>query len=542
MAAPWEKYQQSAGAGADAGPWTKYAAPAATPSDRVGGAFDAIGQASSAPAQLSAGLGEQAGAPAQVGVAEDVARSAATGLRSGAEGVVGTFGDLNKLQEELYSFLGDKFGKTPEVAQKARELAQAFPLFGENVPSTEDVQNVTNKIVGQPREPQTTAGKYARTIGEFAPAAVAPGGIFRKAASVAVPAIASEAAGQATEGTPLEPYARLGGALAGGVATLGRPQARALKNAAKNAPTPEALKDVTNKLYQTLRDSGIQYDRAAYGRNILTLSDRLRKEGYRPNSTPEVFAMVKDLVDDFSRGTPLGFDDINGLVKVVNEKARGAARDNPALARAFGIVRDSLDNFESLAPLTNTANLPRGTVNELRTAARETALKNIKQRELNRIVQDSDLLVAGEEAGLRNGILKMLRSKKGAGLFKGAERAALLQVAKGRKPLQTLSRFGLDLGSMQGNASFLPALGAGAAATAGGAPAAVALGLAGTAAKSASPRLTKRAFEQAAAAIRSGKLDDPATLKALEDAIKQRQVRALVGGGVATSSASGGGQ
>ncbi|MEZ0218666.1 MAG: hypothetical protein ACAH22_00070 [Tardiphaga sp.] len=85
-------------------------------------------------------------------------------------------------------------------------------------------------------KPQTTAGKYAGTIGEFA----APGGLPSKAArtaprvaqkvgnylqdvvgNVIVPAVTSETAGQITEGTAAEPWARLAGALFGNGVTAG---------------------------------------------------------------------------------------------------------------------------------------------------------------------------------------------------------------------------------------------------------------------------------------------------------------------------------
>lgn len=72
---------------------------------------------------------------------------------------------------------------------------------------------------GKLPEPQTTAEKYIRAVGEFAPAAIGGGAsLGAKAAQVVAPALASEAAGQATEGTSLEPWARVGGALAGGTA------------------------------------------------------------------------------------------------------------------------------------------------------------------------------------------------------------------------------------------------------------------------------------------------------------------------------------
>lgn len=104
--------------------------------------------------------------------------------------------------------------------------------------------------VGEFYEPKTTFEKFLRTGGEFAPAAfmgpaASAGG---RAAQVAGPAVASETAGQLTEGTSYEPYARLAGALGGGVAT----------NAAARTITPIPKRDpVLNKAVQTLEKEGV---------------------------------------------------------------------------------------------------------------------------------------------------------------------------------------------------------------------------------------------------------------------------------------------
>lgn len=65
-------------------------------------------------------------------------------------------------------------------------------------------------------EPQTTAGEFTRTAGEFLPGAAAFGGLSPSnlLRFGIVPGLASEAAGQATEGTAAEPFARAGAALA----------------------------------------------------------------------------------------------------------------------------------------------------------------------------------------------------------------------------------------------------------------------------------------------------------------------------------------
>lgn len=100
-------------------------------------------------------------------------------------------------------------------------------------------------------QPQTTAGEYAATVAEFLPGAVAgPGNVLRNALMFgALPGAASEFAGQRTEGTPLEPYARTAAAL--GTGFLGvRPSGRV-------APIGGA-DDEAVRLANVLRSEGVQ--------------------------------------------------------------------------------------------------------------------------------------------------------------------------------------------------------------------------------------------------------------------------------------------
>lgn len=69
-------------------------------------------------------------------------------------------------------------------------------------------------VTGPFYQPKTSAGEYARTIGEYAPAALAPGGGFLSSLLrfAVLPGLASETAGQLTKGSAAEPWIR---ALAG---------------------------------------------------------------------------------------------------------------------------------------------------------------------------------------------------------------------------------------------------------------------------------------------------------------------------------------
>ena len=156
--------------------------------------------------------------------AVDAGQSLASGVRQGVESSMGGIGDANSINGRAASWLAEKLGASPETAQKL-ELAARFinPLTG-MLPSSGDIRQVTEPVIGAPHAPETVTGEYARTIGEFVPGAVmGPGGVGRKTAMAVVPAVMSETAGQFTKGTKLEPYARLVAAILGSGAVAAVP-------------------------------------------------------------------------------------------------------------------------------------------------------------------------------------------------------------------------------------------------------------------------------------------------------------------------------
>jgi hypothetical protein len=139
-----------------------------------------------------------------VNTTADVAKSLGAGVVRGGLGLVGLPGSVESLGRAGINAAASLAGYEQAVSP-------------ENVlPSGQDLEKRLERVTGPLYQPQTTAGKYARTIGEFAPGVAFPGGMAQRVVgNVLAPAVASETAGQATEGTSLEPYARLGGALAG---------------------------------------------------------------------------------------------------------------------------------------------------------------------------------------------------------------------------------------------------------------------------------------------------------------------------------------
>lgn len=204
-------------------------------------------------------------APKPISTGEDIARGGATGLVEGGVSLPGAFGDLRTMGESVAKWAQDKMGvKGPApkmrgsmpveaLAGAAEKFAKAhgidpriartaFALMPGGgmafAPSSADIIDMVGG--GKPLyQPQTTAGQYTRTAAQLLPAALAPGTAVQRVARVAVPAVTSETAGQLTKGTPMEPYARMAGALLGGGATelalRPGPQDRLLAQASRGA-------------------------------------------------------------------------------------------------------------------------------------------------------------------------------------------------------------------------------------------------------------------------------------------------------------------
>jgi hypothetical protein len=168
-------------------------------------------------------------AKAMVPVA-DVALSGASGIVRGAAETAMMPITLPKLAADGIVNLGEwairkAFGMDPLSAEEAARRDQIAQENQSIIAPERLVSGVRGLMNDTLHKPETTVGEYAGTIGEFA----VPGAIFGKAGKVEglankakalvgdalIPALTSETAGQATEGTKMEPYARAIGAVAG---------------------------------------------------------------------------------------------------------------------------------------------------------------------------------------------------------------------------------------------------------------------------------------------------------------------------------------
>lgn len=184
-----------------------------------------------------------------VDTASDVVKSAGSGIASGAVKLAGMIPDISgamKSAANKYLFdplLDATIGKPSKELSPDQQPPDINKMFG-----SDSLKKAAESVAGDFYEPQTTGGKFAHSIGEALPgAALAPGGVAGRLLSAAGAGAGSEAAGQLTEGTKFEPWARVAGAFAGGMAPM----------VAGRAVTPLPSSPARQNLVQNLNDEGV---------------------------------------------------------------------------------------------------------------------------------------------------------------------------------------------------------------------------------------------------------------------------------------------
>lgn len=327
--------------------------------------------AEGAHAALMEMLGEapQTTQPAQPEVSglQDVAQAAAGGVMRGAVSTLAlpemAARAIRRGGEEVYqAFGGEVKEETPILETYTEELARG--IIGA-VPLAEEIMEY---------EPQTTTGKFFGTAAEFVGGAGAAGGVGRLAAkgakklsakkveniaeglaktgltkeaqAAAITAgVASEAAGQATEGTELEPYARVAGAIA--------------------APTVVARSfNLAAKPYDTWVKPRQIYDQVKTGNEAvdLTLSRAIAKPSKETQKAfkDTAYREVDKIGDTFSQ------DDLMGLAENTRAKLyqgvagnklditpQGKFRGEGHIKQALDIIDEYTDAPSTLSNLDN---------------------------------------------------------------------------------------------------------------------------------------------------------------------------------------------
>lgn len=298
---PWEKYSSPAAEG----PWAKYGgAPAAEPQP-----------------ELSTG-----------DYAADILKSGGIGLAKGAIGLAGLPGDLQRLAQTGADYIdpNHKFF-TPENKEMS-------------LPGSGDIQKGVEGYTGEFYKPKTTPGKYAETVGEFAPGGFAKKAVdipMRALTRVLLPALGSESAGQLAEGTAAEPAARIVGALTGSV--LGH-KATVPKSV---VPNKDELFAEANRQYEGARALGVEYKPDAVRDVAVQLRQRLDKMGIDDTVAEKTLRQVSKLETPPDGTVAATYSNVENARKKFGTIA---GSNDPTERKAASISKRAIDEFLESPP------------------------------------------------------------------------------------------------------------------------------------------------------------------------------------------------
>ncbi len=464
---------------------------------------------------------QQAAMAEQPGVMEDVAKSGGIGIAKGVIAAPGAFGAVSALNERLAS-QGAEYLGAPEWAQNVAGKAGRY-LLGPlgSMPTTQQIQGTIEQQTGKFYEPQTTAGEYAETIGEFAPTALmGPGSVARKTAMAVVPAVASETAGQMTGDNP---YAKAGTAIVASALTAGKSGAatKAMREAAPDAATVKAQTDAA---YTRLREAGIQFKDNPYKGMVMRIRNKLHQHGWRPRDGDPISGDIKELESRI--GKPNDWSEVENLRQYVGNLPTNASKTDITRAR---IIKDEIDAFIAEAGnIESTKGVAPEVVSTMAKQARELARKNIMARELAAMKDKSQWYLGGEESGLRNQVASF--GRKNQGKLTDAEKEALKKITNREGPMNLLHTTGSRIGQIGMTAAGIGS-GIGVVPTA--------LGLGGhLVARKLSEKYTQKAINDAIATVLAGRPAQKRALLAEQGAKKEIMARRLIGAGAGYQSST----
>ena len=468
-----------------------------------------------------------------------VAKNLGAGLVEGVAAIPTAPRDIGMLAGQGVTYGIDRLrGLTPEQAsaeqQRVRQQSQMYEQsFGIPSPLSLIQRGYESYVKPMLPEAKTTPEKYARTIGQFAPAALSPGSALQRTANVVIPAVASEAAGQATEGTSAEPVARLVGGLVGG--RLATPRTTAIKETAKLSPSQQKLAKNVRQSYADIENAGVYYDPRVFKQKISNLNKTLMDKSLDIGAEGIVKDMQRFAKSNKSRLTP----------SYITEKFSELGSDilaNPSASpkekRAAGMARDALMDILESSPLVSPKGLSGTDLAAMNKKARELAAASLRSEAVGRRVQKGLGAQAGVVSGIRNQMTSLankLIDQKGAG-WSPMEREALALAAKGKfttNALNILGKFGFGGGS---NAALIPGLGAaGGFGVAGmglpGIMGALAVPAAGSLARFGAGRMTKSQADLLQKVLRAGRTGQAAGLSSAERKNAEALIRQLVSSG-----------
>jgi hypothetical protein len=238
--------------------------------------------------------------------AADTATDALIGAGSGVTDAAVSLGELPADIATGARWLANKAGVPMDRYNQFTKAAKMNPIVGGVIGGSQalrdEMANPTTSVgkglkAYREYKPETTVGEYAKTTGEFAAGALGPkqGLATRVGKYVLAPALASETAGQVTEGTKLEPYARAAGGLlglGGGALALNRVGERGAKNALRSA---EDFEKTGKDAYEEAKNARVILKRSSIDNLKSGLAQHLDDIGFLPGSETKANAVLNDI-------------------------------------------------------------------------------------------------------------------------------------------------------------------------------------------------------------------------------------------------------
>jgi hypothetical protein len=182
---------------------------------------------------------------------EDTARTAPGSVVRGTTALLGSSGDAQALLGKGVRWAGEQLGFSPDHLERALTFARSrVPQF----PTSDEIQSWVEGYTGEFHKPETRLGKYADSAVQFGLGGLVGGPLVGGARTLGgaafrygiIPGLTSEAAGQLTEGTQVEPWARPAGALAGiGVGAMTAPRSASVIAGLTDNAAPSAWSSQT---------------------------------------------------------------------------------------------------------------------------------------------------------------------------------------------------------------------------------------------------------------------------------------------------------
>jgi hypothetical protein len=387
--------------------------------------------------------------------AAGMGKTAASSLVRGLGYVAGMPGDLMGLVDagvrKAPKLLGYPEAQLP---QERTAIGRATERFAPVPPTSQDViSSVEKNVTGPLYQPRTKAEKYLGTAMEFLPAAAAgPGRLaampFRQSVkqttrrvvpTAVAPAIASETAGQLTEGTPYEGVARFAGALGPSALT-----------ATRRRPAMPSVSDMEmgkQQAYKVVDNLGTRYTPGAYGLLVSSIRNKAKQQGISPIRHANALSMIDDMEKTYPGMFAVPGSPTLTELDMLRQNVRDDLMGNKVDARFGEMIIDRIDAFVDIAGPMHTTSMQGSRIaadamRKARAANTQWRKAELLEYELDKARRQAAVTGSGGnvENTVRQAVNRILNKPAQLRSFTAQEREIMRQIADPASTKQDMLR------------------------------------------------------------------------------------------------------